>query len=849
MSRWTVALFLTLAAWHSHAVADLAARYRLNVPPQPVFEALKEFAVQTKLQVIYYSDVAQGLSSPGAVGELTAGAALQQLLVGTGLRYVFVNDRTVAIRASGSEAESPASSQAGTAQGAFMLAQISAAGASSSAVDGAAHSGQSAAAQPAQSAAPERSAEPALEEVIVTATKRAQNIQDVPVSITALGSTEIENRGLRGMGDYLSSVPGVSLIEVNSTSNAVVMRGIDTGPVDQNFGAGTTVATYFGETPISNSAGLLGGSGVDLKLVDIARIEVLRGPQGTAFGNSSLGGAVRTIPMAPRLDDLGGKLLASYSNTGRGGSGNSMFQGVLNLPLIQDRLAIRAVGYKYDNSGYYKNSGGTDPLLQDYAASIGPRAVSLTSNFDDRGSDAQFGGRLALLFQATEDLKIGLSYLHQKIEQDGLSSATGRGGRYAYRSFRILESRGIRGSVDSVTDNRIGIANATVEYAFPWADLVTSASWVDAKTEQANGASLFAPYDFVGRSPHESFAGEIRLVSRLEGPLQFIAGYYHEKLDDSSSEVYGSLETPALELQNTGFGDGVNEVLGIFDNARDLKQDALFGEVSYEIVQNLTLTVGGRFYKFDRKNRLETSGWFTGAPLGSPDVSVIDLNKSGENFKANLGYKPRQNTLLYASWAQGFRLGRPAAGLIPAICDTDGDGVVDGSNVTIDSTREIDSDTLDNYELGGKFTLREGRMLIDTSVYRIDWKGLPTNATAQCGRLTVLLCRERRRGALAGLRAAVQHVSGARLQARLRRLLYQCRAQQGRAGPECGEGRPPAGLAPVDRKPRPAVRLLDVRPPGFVRADSAYRGTFFGNLAEDALTSREATCAWMRVRA
>jgi outer membrane receptor protein involved in Fe transport len=119
--------------------------------------------------------------------------------------------------------------------------------------------------------------------------------------------------------------------------------------------------------------------------------------------------------------------------------------------------------------------------------------------------------------------------------------------------------------------------------------------------------------------------------------------------------------------------------------------------------------------------------------LDAPDVSVLGMEQSGQSFKANLGYKPSANSLLYASWAEGFRLGRPAAGLIPAICDTDNDGLVDGTGITIESTRSIDSDNLDNYEIGGKFTLLGGRLTLDTAIYNIKWTGLPTNARVMCG--------------------------------------------------------------------------------------------------------------------
>lgn len=702
-----LALLMQGGAWAADGLA-------LDIEAQSVGDALNELARQSGLQVVLYTDLGEGVRAPALKGRFTVDEAFRKLLQGSGLRYRFLDDKTVMVVAA-QEGDAPVKTTTALSEPTTLrLAQG----------DVSRNEGDQ-----AVPAVREATPDKRIEEIIVTATKRAERLQDIPLSITAIGNTEIESRGLRGMGDYLAAVPGVSFISTDGSNNAIVIRGIDTGPEAQNFSAGTTVATYFGETPITNSAGLKGGSGVDIKLVDIDRIEILRGPQGTAFGNSSLGGAVRTIPTAPRLDRVEGNVAAEYSYTGREGSDNNGFEGVLNLPLLTDRLAIRAVGYRYQWSGYYSNVAGTEPLMQEYAASLGPQALSLATSADDRGRLTETGGRLALLWQATDDLRLTLSYLYQKSEQTGDSASFGLGDGYSYVAFRILPSRGLRGSEDSVLDTRIDLFNALLEYDLGWADLVASASWVDAETQQVMGAGYESPYDYRTHSPHKNFSSEIRLVSRLEGPWSFLAGLYHEKMNDFSRETYASLEIPALNP----YGDGVNEVLGIWDDTRKLKQNALFGELSYKLLSNLTLTVGGRYYKYERDNELASSGWFAGTELDAPDVAVVGMDRSGQSFKANLSYQPTSNSLLYLSWAEGFRLGRPAAGLIPAICDTDSDGIVDGTGISIASTRSIDSDNLDNYELGGKVTLLDGKLALDGSIYNIKWTGLPTNARVMCG--------------------------------------------------------------------------------------------------------------------
>jgi iron complex outermembrane recepter protein len=576
---------------------------------------------------------------------------------------------------------------------------------------------------------PSRDSKTAIEEIVVTATKRAVNINDVPLSITALGNDEIETRGLGGMRDYLAAVPGVSLIEQSTTSNAIIIRGIETSPTLQNLGAGATVATYFGETPITDTAGLLGGSGVDLRMADIDRVEVLRGPQGTTFGNSSLGGAVRTIPMAPQLDRFEGKLLADLSETSGTGGENHMIQGVLNVPLLTDRLALRAVAYQYDTSGMYRNAAATDPAALQYATPLGPQAQSLARSADDRGESMQRGGRVALLWQANDDLKIQLSYLHQLAQQDGNTLSYGTMDHFTYAWYAILDSRNTRGAgEDAINDNRIDISSASIDYNLGWANLVTSASWTDSDAHLASGAQIGFPADHISTSPYKSFSGEMRLVSHLQGPLQYLVGAYHEKIDTTGDQSYNTFAIPS----RNPFGNGVDEILALIYEARDLKQNAAFGELSYELIKKLTLTVGGRYYHYERDNFRSTSGWLVGSPLNVPAVSDLDLDKSGETYKAGLSYRPTEGAMLYANWAQGFRLGRTAAGLFPGVCDTNNDGLVDGTSVTIDSTRQINSDTLDNLEVGGKFTLLQGRLTLDGSAYRINWEGLPTNVSANC---------------------------------------------------------------------------------------------------------------------
>ncbi len=344
MLRRTVAIGVLLliagVGWAGQQ-GSASQKIAFNITAPSLVDALIQFTEQSGLQLAFPTrGGATSLPAPQVVGELTPQAALERLLKDSGLKYEFTNDRTVSITA----VEAVGDAAAAHRGDGLRLARVDAGGSS----------GQQAAA--AQSAEDKQSAGRAegteatkFEEIIVTATKRAESVQDVPVSIAVITNQEIERRGLIGMEDYLRSIPGVNEIDNGGRSNAIVIRGITTSPEFENFtnASGTTVATYFDESPITGAGGI-GAGGIDVRPVDIERIEVLRGPQGTAFGNSSLGGTLRIIPVKPKLDRFGGKVAAAYSDTSGTGSDNTMIQGIVNIPLIENKLAIRAVGYRFE---------------------------------------------------------------------------------------------------------------------------------------------------------------------------------------------------------------------------------------------------------------------------------------------------------------------------------------------------------------------------------------------------------------------------------------------------------------------------------------------------------------------
>jgi outer membrane receptor protein involved in Fe transport len=744
-------------------------------------------------------------------GEFTPEQALQQLLADSGFSASFLDRKMVAI---GKEREA-----------------ASAARASSSPLPAASRSRIAAADTAAKTKTLRRNEDVGsgneIEQVIVTARKRAERIQDVPLSITALSSVDIERRGAVSASDYLRGVPGVNQSSERNGSS-IVIRGIETSPSNQNFSTGTTVATYFGETPTSNSAGLGGGSNVDLKLVDIERVEVLRGPQGTAFGSSSLGGTVRTIPAVPVLNRSEAKMSGSYSATADSGDNNYMIQAIGNVPLVQDKLAIRASAYLFDESGIYRNTAGSDASVRAAAASFGAQDAAVDEA--EVGETQYVGGRASALFQATDRMRLSVTYVTQKTEIDGQPLANRPG--YQQAILQVAPEHVYRGQKGGVNDTDIDLANGMLEYDLGWGDLLATFSHVQSGSlfvSSFSASGFVAPVSFDANSDHRERSAEVRLTTRLEGDWNFVGGLYAENLKDGYRETYYWHGTPALDI----FAPG-ERFLGDGREHRELEQFAAFAEASWEFLPRFTLTGGVRAYDYERTNRVDRLG-----PIyGSASSTQVDGDANGTSFRGNLSFKPNENTHIYAGWSQGFRLGNPQPGLPAAFCDRNSDGVVDGLSYSLDQTRRFESDEVDNYELGAKFSMLDQRLTVAADVFRIDWTGVPFRVAAPqfpqgCG-------------IAFNVNAGAAVSEGVEFQANF----YITRAFRVDAGAstinaELSKDAPGGGGFDGDRLPgSPKFNAnlgiqyeFDIAGhDAFVRADSIYVGSFYGNLQESANT-------------
>ncbi len=811
-----MAVTLGLVATVGHAGEEGTPRLTFNIPAQPMEQALTEFGAASGLQVLFDSKLAAQITAPEVVGSLSAEDALKKLLERSPLSYEFINPRTVTIRAK-DVAKTGVSNIHGSVDAAMRLAQKEPSVTS--------YAQSSAQAAEDGKDAPNSAARSSIEEIVVTAQKREERLQDVPGSITVISGQDIERRGLIGMEDYLRSIPGVNQIDVGPQSNAIVIRGITTSPQSENFYGGATVATYFDESPITAAAGL-GAGGIDVRPVDIERIEVLRGPQGTAFGDASLGGTLRIIPVKPKLGDFGAKLAASYSSTARFGGDNSMVQGVVNVPVVADKFALRAVGYRFDESGFYQNVASTNSAIVAMFNSYGLGSLVRDLSKDSAGRIVSTGGRLAGLWEVTDSLELSMNLLTQKIEQDGSPVATV--GTYVQVQAPVAPQARVRGQAAGAADTKMNLANLLLNYKLGWATWTSSASWIDSSSVYA-APLVFAFYPNSSTQPSDfrSFVAETRLASQFDGPFQFLGGLFYENIDESSIQTVDWAGAPAPD---PFFG---TNPAALFDNQRDLDQRAVFGEVSYKVTDAITAVVGGRYFTYEKNLRALQEGGLVGTAIGAGIPQISKGDEDHTSLKANLSYKPSEDAMVYVSWAQGFRLGRPQPGLDG--CDLDRDGIVDGTGITVASTRKVDSDSLDSYEIGGKFAFLARRMVLDAAAYHIEWDGLPVGTTAGPCRL----------GYTANIGAAVS--DGFELQASLY-LLEGLRVDVGGGYTKARLSKDAPGFFPPafdgDRLPgSPKVSanlaaqyefaLAGHR--AFVRADSFYAGKFYGDFQEAQL--------------
>ena len=698
-----LAIVFCLHSNNSAAVTDDNIPFK--IPQQRADTALTLFAEQANLTLVFPFDQVKDITANRLVGNYPIDTAINILLQDTGLMPTFSNQLVLNI-AIDDKGKSMNKNTRKTLL-ASMVGLFAAGGLST------------AAAQETESAR----AQGVLDEIIVTSTRRAESLNDAALSVAAIGGDEIEKRNLAEMNDYLRSVPGVAYVDMGVGRNTVIVRGLTVDPEVEASLSGTTVGVYFGEVSLGGLSAL--GGNADLKMIDLERVEVLRGPQGTLFGSGSLGGAVRNIPKPPNLQEIEGKIKTSFSSTSGIGGDNTKFEGVLNVPIIEDELAIRLVAYNHDSSGYINNIAGTQLALD------GPVAASYTAQdaVDTYGGgelyqdvngvgDSEYkGGRLSVLWRPNEEFSATLHYLNQDAHQEGWPYVQINTGGFNQVALQVNLPE-LNGEGEGLKDD-ITISNLVLEYDLGWANLLSSSVILEDDSEYRYDITQFfggsPAFQTVGLT-HDAFTQELRLVSSLEGPLQYIAGVYYEDIDSDNL----ALTYSTGDLSRTLFGTPLIEgdpLIDVLTEDFGLKQLSFYGELSYEISDKFEATLGFRRFDYDRTKRTVGQGAF-----GFKD-EPSDFSEQGTSGKLNLSYQLSDDSLMYLQWSEGFRLGGTNFILPKSLCDVNDDGLLDGTSAEI--RPGFDSDSTENVEFGLKLTMLESRLQVNAAIYDITWENIP----------------------------------------------------------------------------------------------------------------------------
>jgi iron complex outermembrane receptor protein len=558
-----------------------------------------------------------------------------------------------------------------------------------------------------------------LEEIVVTATKRTERLLDVPLSVSAITADEIQARGFTQFSDYINSIPGVYFQDGGIGDSVIHIRGAT------ESGVGSTVATYFGEA-ITSVLTNHGGK-PNLRLVDIDRVEVLRGPQGTLFGADALAGVLRVIPAAPDLTKTQVNAAARGFTTAHSGDGSYHVEGVLNLPLIQDRLGLRLVAYKDDVAGYIDNVVANQPS-QDYSAALeapdGTLVIPAVAAFTkkDINREHTWGTRATLRWQPLDRLRFDLNYTVQDARLASEPFTDPGAGPYAQK--RALDAFAPGGYGERVT-----IGTLTAAYDWDAVSLISITNYMRMKRFSAQDVTFLAtgnfgvpiPFGLDDNSLGRVFTQEVRLQSRGEQKLQWTFGgfYLHQQAD--AAQLIPDYSCPQC-LPTALFGQ---DYAYRVPNAKfsDQKQRSVFGDVSYEFLPGWTVGAGGRYLKEDIEAiSIASDGLLVaGSMAASAPVTgaIHEFNPSGY-----VRFKPSKETTLYLQASRGFRSG-DVNDPLPAQCQAE------AASAGIKTV--TDPDTLTNYELGLKSRFADGKLSVNGAVYKDNWHGVQLGVDLACG--------------------------------------------------------------------------------------------------------------------
>ncbi len=561
-----------------------------------------------------------------------------------------------------------------------------------------------------------------LQKMVVTATKRAQLAQDVPFSLNVQSEEDIKRLNTTDLEDLSRNVAGLSIQNLGPGQSVVTIRGVSSGQIVRDQpGVKEQVGVYLDETPISLSLFT-----PDIDLFDLNRVETLRGPQGTLFGSGSIGGTVRYITNQPLLGVSQVKVEIDGNYLDEGSLGGHL-KTALNVPLGED-AAVRLVAYGTRYGGFidaHKEGGALD---------------------EDVNDGDRFGGRVALLWEPTENLSITPRVIYQKIDLGGFNRQEVFNlfaNPYTDPEIRTPITLGEREQfllLDEAFEDETLIFDTVVNWSIEdFFDVTYSASYINRDLLVSRDASaltgsvsvdvptiaegeVLRPSNLRDTTDLEQMTHELRLSSNDDRALQWLAGVFYSNVERDYSQ---RLPTPGYDDLLYAASDnfpGTEDSPYISDLTYDLRQVAIFGEATYKLLGRLGLTAGLRWYDWEEDKTFSSGGGFSNSAAQNQDETI---SSDGFSPRFMVSYDATDNIVLNAQVSRGFRLGGLNDPLNEPLC-TDNNEV--NHFPTYSVYQEFEDETLWNYEVGFKSSFEN--VVFNGSVFYTDIENLGVNVDA-----------------------------------------------------------------------------------------------------------------------
>ena len=531
-----------------------------------------------------------------------------------------------------------------------------------------------------------------LDEILVTARKTTERLQDIPMSLAVITSEGIGKTGAITLEDLGREVPGLSIVSAAPGQNSITLRGLS---------GNNTVGFYLDDTPLSVGIGNAvqpSNYDMDPALFDLDRVEVLRGPQGTLYGASSFGGTVRYITIQPNLNETHVTAKATLSGTESGGF-NQEVDTLVNQPIIPGYVAVRAMAFERDYDGYIDRYP-TDP--NNYLAVL-PGPVERNVN-----TEKTYGGRIAVEAKPIDAFSATLAIYYQRMDLGAPFTFDSPPGSFD----DPIQSR----LVPEPSTDRVSLYTLTLQGDVRSVHLTSSTSYLDRYVLDAEDDSksldFFFPQPAVYPSTLFAEAGNHDFVEEVRGtgsagPVHALLGLFY-----AHAVSYGTLNWPTTPQYAPTFGSEP-----VYYNWNDFldTQKAVFGEFNIDLAPGLQATLGDRLYRQSQRYGVYINGALNG---GEAPASYSTSEVSGTTPKYGLSYHVSPDIMTYATVAKGYREGGPLFPF-PSLC------AKDLANLGLSAApTAYKPDSIWNYEIGAKTQWIDHRLTVNAAVYYIDWSNI-----------------------------------------------------------------------------------------------------------------------------